>query len=354
MKSSKFRPFSLTRRGFMSGAAAAGVTLAAPNILSAKSNRIVYANWGGSWEQAMRKAWWTPFTEETGIDIVSASNNTMGRLQAMVDSGRVEWDLMEGVPELSSVGEQLGLLEKIDPQIVDRSGIMPRPEFMSDYSIPQVLFGRILTYNTNLPEAPSRWEDLWDLERFPGKRALYNRVESGNLEVALLADGVPPDELYPLDVPRALNKLSEIKDHIIWFETVTQSEQIMRDGQATVGLLADGRALNVKNSGAPVEVVPEATVLTWSVFVIPKGAPNPEGAMKFLSYVLEEQAQVAIAMAYTYGPVVPSAWDQLPPERAMINSGGPNAAETAVFQSSEWWSKNMESAAEQFQQWMLS
>jgi putative spermidine/putrescine transport system substrate-binding protein len=171
--------------------------------------------------------------------------------------------------------------------------------------------------------------------------------------MSLIADGVPADKLYPIDVPRALKKLGEIRKDIIWYETVTQSEQLMRDGQASIGVLADGRALNVKNSGAPVELAPEASILTWSVFVIPKGAPNKEGAMKFLAHVLKVQSQVDIALAYNYGPVVPKAWEQIPAERLPIISGGPASAGKAVFQNATWWAQNLEKTTEQFQQWML-
>jgi putative spermidine/putrescine transport system substrate-binding protein len=182
---------------------------------------------------------------------------------------------------------------------------------------------------------------------------MYNRVESGLLEAALLADGVPADKLYPIDVTRALKKLGQLRDHILWYETVTQSEQFMRDGQASMGLLADGRALSVKNSGAPVELAPEVSILTWSVFVVPKGAPNKEAAMKFLNYVLSVKAQVDIAMEYNYGPVVPEAWEQIPKERLNIISGGPASKGKAVFQNATWWAANLEKTTEQFQQWML-
>ena len=347
------RAVPIDRRSLVAGSAALGATLAAPRGLQAANDRIVYANWGGSWEQAMRRAWADPFAGETGIKVVSASGNTLGRLQAMVAAGNVEWDLVEGLPELATVGAEKGLLEKLDFSVIDRSGLMDRPAFFTDYSVPEVIFGRVLTYDKRLPEAPHDFAALWDLKRFPGKRTLYNKVESGLLEIALIADGVPADKLYPIDVARALKKLAEIRDHILWYQTVTQSEQFMRDGQASLGVLADGRALNVKNSGAPVDLAPEASILTWSVFVIPKGAPNKQAAMKFLNYVLTVKGQVAIAMAYNYGPVVPKAWEQIPKERLPIISGGPATAGKAVFQDTKWWAANLEGATEKFHQWML-
>ena len=344
----------IDRRSVLLSSAALAATFAVPRIAQAANDRVVFANWGGSWEKAMRKAWADPFTKETGIQVISASGNTLGKLQAMVEANKTEWDLMEGLPELARVGGEKGLLEKLDFSVIDRSQLMKRPEFFDDYSIPEVIFGRVLVYNKSLPEVPHDWSALWDVKRFPGKRALYNKVESGVLEIALIADGVPGDKLYPLDVPRALKKLGEIKPHILWYQTVTQSEQLMRDGEASMGVLADGRALSIKQNGAPVELQPEASILTWSVFVVPKGAPNKQAAMKFLAYVLSVKAQVAEALEYNYGPVVPKAWDQIPPERLKIISGGPATAGKAVYLNSKWWAANLERTTEQFHQWQLS
>jgi putative spermidine/putrescine transport system substrate-binding protein len=342
-----------SRRAFLIGTAATGAAVLAPGAAQAANERIVYANWGGSWEKAMRRAWADPFTKESGVQVVSASDNSLGRLQAMVQAGKVEWDLMEGLPELARVGAQKGLLEKLDFSVIKRDGMMKRPEFFNDYSIPEVIFGRVMIYDKRLPQKPTNWAAFWDVKTFPGKRTFYNKVESGILEAALLADGVPADKLYPLDVDRAFKKLGEIREHIIWYTSVTQSEQVMRDGQAVMGLLADGRALSVKNGGAPVEVAMDVGLLTWSVFVVPKGAPNKEAAMRFLAFVLDERRQTAIAMAYNYGPVVPAAWKNIPAERHNLISGGPDVEKTAVFLNADWWTANLQATTEKFQQWLL-
>jgi putative spermidine/putrescine transport system substrate-binding protein len=59
-----------------------------------------------------------------------------------------------------------------------------------------------------------------------------------------MADGVPTDKLYPLDIDRALRKLTEIKNNILWYDGLAQAEQYMTDGQAQLGLVADGRVLS--------------------------------------------------------------------------------------------------------------
>ena len=344
---------ALDRRTVLAGLAATGTAALMPGPVRAQKAQVVFANYGGSWEQAMRRAWFEPFTKETGIQVVSASGNNLGRLQAMVESNKPEWDIVEGTPELARIGAERGLLEPLDFKVIDKSQAIPRPELFSDYSVPEVTFGRLLVYNKKLGPIERDWTALFDVKKYPGKRTLWNRAESGVLEIALLADGVPADKLYPLDVPRALKKLSQIRDHIIWFETVTQSEQFMRDGQAVMGVLADGRAQNVISAGADVEIVPEATLMTWSVFVVPKGAPNKDAAMQLLKHIFTLKSQVAIAMEYNYGPVLPKALEQLPPERLNVISGGPASKGKAVYLNADWWGANLQSTTEAFRQWLL-
>ncbi|MGE3150008.1 MAG: ABC transporter substrate-binding protein [Pseudorhodoplanes sp.] len=343
---------AVSRRTLLAGTAALGATAVMGPTARAANERVIFANYGGSWMEAMRTAWFEPFKKETGIDIVNASGNTLGRVQAMVEAKRTEWDLVEGTPELARLGAERNLLEPLDFKVIDRSLMAKRPEFMSDYMVPECIFGRVLTYDKKIGAISRSWNALFDVQKFPGKRTLWNKAESGILEIALMADGVAPDKLYPLDVPRALKKLGEIRQHILWFETVTQSEQYMRDGQAVMGVLADGRALSATKSNPSIEMVPEATLLTYSVFVVPKGAPNKEAVMKFLGHIYTIKAQAAIMQAYNYGSPLPKAVDELSPERRQIISGVA-AGDKAVFLNAEWWGKNLEATTEKFQQWML-
>lgn len=343
----------MTRRAMLATSVAAGVSAGLSGFARA-ADRIVFATWGGSWEEAMRKTWADPFTKQTGIEVVSAPGNTFGRLQAMVESGNTEWDVVEGLPELARLGAERGLLEPIDFSIVDRSLIMDVPGFVTDYSVPEQQFGRIMVYSDRFSDSPPEtWSDFWDLERFPGRRTFYNRVESGLIEMTLAADGVAPEHLYPLDIDRALAKLDEIREEILWHETPAQGEQYLSDGQAPLGLLADGRARNIVRHGAPVKLQPKATVMTWSVLVVPKGAPNKEAAMRFLAFTLTPQAQADVAMEYFYGPVTAEAWKLIPEETVSELSGSPAMTEHAIYLNADYWAENLESASEKFHTWLL-
>ncbi len=347
----------VTRREVLRAGALAGLAAAVARPRpAAAAGRLVYATWGGSWEQAIRKAWFEPFTKKTGIPVVSVTGPDYGKVRAMVQAGRTEWDVVEVNPDFQWIGQREGLLEPIDFRVVDRSRIMPGPDLVTDFSVPQVLWSRVLFYNTRHFSAanhPRSWAEAWDLKRFPGKRTFASKTNGGSLEAALLADGVAPDTLYPLDVPRALKSLDRIKSQIIWFDTNAQGEQYMSDEQAVLGLVPDGRALSAKQRGAPVEIEYNQSLMTWSTMVVPKGAPDRDAAMQFLAYALSVEGQAAVAQAYTYGPVVPKAFELLPKERAAMLSGGPQQAGKFILANEKYWGEHLEKVTEAFNAWRL-
>ena len=346
-----------TRRRVLAAGGAAALALGAPAIRaqSKSGGRVVFGTWGGTWEAAMRKAWFDPFTAKTGIEVVTVGGNTYGKIQSMVETGRPEWDMVEVQPDFQWIGAEKGLLEKINFSIVDKTPLMAGKDMVTDYSVPQVLFSRVMFYNTKTsPEIPKSWADVWDLKKYTGKRTFFTRAHGGVLEAALMADGVPPDKLYPLDVDRALKKLSEIKNSILWYDGLAQAEQYMTDGQAQLGLVADGRVLSAITNKAPVAIQNNQSLVTWSTMVVLKGAQNKDAAMKLLAYALSVEGQTAIAMAYTYGPVVPAAFKAIPAERASMLSGGPQQQGKFVLLDAAWWGKNTEVATEKLNAWRVS
>lgn len=342
-----------SRRDLLKLSTAALASVAAPSILKAQSGELVFASWGGSWEAAMREAWFKPFTQKTGINIRTVSGNAYGRIQAMVEAGKTEWDIVEVLPDFQWIGPEKKLLEPIDFSVVDKTPIMAGADLVTPYSVPQVLFSRLIAYNKKFSPGPATFADVFDTKKFPGKRAFYSKANGAFLEAALLADGVAPSALYPLDVERALKKLSTIRDDILFYETNAQAEQFITDGQAVIGLVPDGRALSAKKNGAPIEIANNLAFLTWSAMVVPKGAPRAKQAMQFLAFALTPDAQAAIAKAYTYGPVVPKAFEMIPAERAAILSGGPQMKD-AVVMGEKWWGANLAAATEKVNAWKLS
>lgn len=349
-----------TRRTVLKGAAMGGALAAmGPFVHGARaqaSKRVVFATWGGSWEKAMREAWFDPFTKKTGIEVVTVGGNSYAKVRAMVEAGKTEWDVVEVNPDFQWIGKKDNLVEPLDFKIINTSDIMKMPGLVTDVSVPQVIWSKVMFYNTKAFSAenhPKNWAEVWDVKKYPGKRTFGQRTSSAALEAAVLADGVPMDKLFPLDVDRALKSLAKIRDHILWYDTNAQGEQYMTDGQAVLGLVPDGRALSAKKNGAPIDIEYNQSLMSWASMVIPRGAPNREGAMQLLAYCVSPEGQYNMGMAYTYGPIVQKAYEKIPKDRAATLSGGPQQQGKYVMTDEQWWGENKDQVTEKFNQWRL-
>jgi putative spermidine/putrescine transport system substrate-binding protein len=349
---------SLTRRILLKSAVAS-LALAPIPLRRARSaeGEVVYATWGGSWAEAMRKAWFVPFTAKTGIKVRTIDGPDYGKIRAMVRANNTEWDIAEVNPDFQWIGPREGLLEKLDFSVIPTDHLVKGENLLTDYSLPEAFWSRVMAYNTKKftkENHPKNFAEFWDTARFPGKRVMYSKANGGVLEAALLADGVAVEKLYPLDVDRALKKLDKIKDEVLWYETNAQAVQFMQDERGVLGLVADGRVKFVKEKGAPVEIEYAQSQLTWTSYVVIKGAPNKANAMKLLAFMTSLEGQKAIGMEYTYGLVAPKAYDLLPPGRADMLSNGPQQQGKTVLMNEKWWGENLEKAQEKLDAWRLS
>ncbi|MBM3598244.1 MAG: ABC transporter substrate-binding protein [Alphaproteobacteria bacterium] len=347
------------RRTVIKGLGAGALALAAPAILRsahAQSKEVVYATWGGSWEDAIRKVWFEPFTQQTGIRVKTIQGPDYGKIRAMVRAGKTEWDVVEVNPDFQWTGPREGLLEKLDYSIIDTTELAKEEDFKTEYSVAEGLWSRVICYNTKkFPTGshPKNFVDFWDLKKFPGKRVMYTKANGGILEAALLADGVHRDKLYPLDVDRALKSQDKIKEHVLWYDTNAQAVQYMQDEQGVMGLMADGRVQFIKDKGAPVEIEFQDSQLTWTSFVVPKSPPNKENAMRLINHMISVESQRLIGLEFTYGLVTPKAYDLLPPGRADKLTNGPAQKGKAIVMNEKWWGENQPAVQDKLNAWRI-
>ncbi|MDP1961780.1 MAG: ABC transporter substrate-binding protein, partial [Reyranella sp.] len=248
-----------------------------------KPAQIVVNHSGGSMGTAMRKAFFNGFEKKYGIKVVETSPVDMGKLRATVESGNVEWDVTEIGGQDAIRAQKLGLLEKIDDKIVDRSKYPPTAQ--NPYVFASSVYTTIIGYRTDVFKGgthPKSWADWWDVKKFPGARSMRNHP-TDNLEFALIADGVPKDKLYPIDFDRAFKKLDQIKPHVnVWWSTGQQPAQLLLDKEVVLATGWNGRFYDIIKKGAPVEIEWNEGALKQGSFIIPRGAKNPYWAQKML------------------------------------------------------------------------
>ncbi|MBI4420210.1 MAG: ABC transporter substrate-binding protein [Gemmatimonadetes bacterium] len=297
----------LSRRGFVRSAAfaAAGV-LAGCARGRGGDRRLVVADPGGEWQQAAAEAYYRPFREETGIEVLYAARPALalGKLKAMVEAGNVEWDLTILADYLSYRGASDGLIEPIEAGGFDTSSLIPRavlPHFVGNDVFATVMAHDIRKWPAG--GGPRTWADFWNVRRFPGRRAMSG-IGYGPLEFALLADGVPMDRLYPLDVNRALRKMDQIQAHVsVWWTTGAQQSQLMSTGEVDLILGWNARLQHAIDQGAPFAIEWNQGMYQVEGWVIPKGAAHRADALAFLRFALRADRQAEFASRLAYGPV---------------------------------------------------
>jgi len=280
--------------------------------------------------------------------------NTYSKLKAMVDANAVEWDVMQIDSSAAATNARMGLLERLDYGVIDETDFIPgaaRESYVQCDVAAAVMSWN--TKNVKPAQVPQTWGELWDMQRFAGQRGFWKQPYQ-TMELALMADSVAKDNLYPIDVDRALKSLDRIKSDIFWWTSGGQSAQILIDGDIAAGMTWNGRVYDPKMSGAPVDFHFNQALFVSDSLVIPRGARNKQTSMEFIAFALQAVPQAEFAKVLPYGPVHTKALAMLDPQRLAVLPSSRENLEKGIFQNFDWWAENGQKAGERFNSWLLS
>ncbi len=324
--------------------------------VQARQGQLVFASWGGAYQEAIRKAWIDPFVKETGIEVIEDTGPEIAKIKAMVDTKTVTWDVVTGGGASLVRGSRQGLFERIPAEKVNQDHVYEGARH--PYGVPSEIFSTVIGFSTKaFPDGkpqPRSWADFWDVQRFPGKRSFYGRP-STSLEVALIADGVPLPDVYkvlrtPEGVDRAFKKLAELKPHVAtWWTNGAAPVQALGSGEVTMAMGWNGRFQAGIDQGLPIRMVWDGAVAQVGYFMVVKGAKNQEAAFRFLNWIVSPKAQAEFHKYVAYGPVTPKAWESIPKEKWDSLPSSPQNLRRSVFQDIEWWVDNEEKVMERWQ-----
>ena len=306
----------IDRRRFLRICAAAGVAPAilAPQQLLADDlpSKIVHANWGGDAARCYG-AVGTDFQAQSKIPLaIDGSGPTMGRIKQMVETKNVVWDVFDNDLFYGLELGRQGLLEPIDYSIVQKSKIANADKYALQYAVAGYWYSNAIAYDTTKTggQAPNGWADFWDVKKYPGKRATYKYCV-GVLESALMADGVAMESLYPLDIDRALKKIKELKDHLVFWSGGAESQQMLVQGDVVMAQVWHNRAtvLERQTSGRITWTWNQATIGPGG-WAIPKGNPaGAEWANRWIAYMQDPKEQLGVLDCMGFAPANGAAWD---------------------------------------------
>ncbi|MCG8273330.1 polyamine ABC transporter substrate-binding protein [Aquamicrobium sp. NLF2-7] len=309
------------------------------------SGEVVITSGGGTWEEAQKKAFFEPFTRDTGIKVVLVPEDH-AKLLASVRLGQPEADItsVPGGALAGFVNKQA--VEEMDYGFFAPDTLANMPEAMKNKNgVGALLYSIAVAFNTtkfpNGGKQPSNWVDFYNVKDFPGPRSLpkcEKLVDGGLLEGALMGDGVPADQVYPIDMDRAFAKVAELKPNVgRWWVAGADAPQSLIDGEVDLAAAYNGRIFGARQQGAPLSLSWDQSLLQYDYWVIMKGSPNKDNAAKFLAYISRAQPQATFAEAISYGPVNNEAFNLVPKELLDVLPGAPELAKKQIFQNYEWW-----------------
>jgi putative spermidine/putrescine transport system substrate-binding protein len=323
---------------------------AAQYVMRGSASGLTVISFGGAYQEAQREGYMRPFAAETGIAINEGEyNGDYGMLRERATASSPSWDVVsvESAPALR--GEREGIFLPIPPSVFE--GLHLNASARRAAAAGHLQFSTILGYRSDeRGPQPQTWSDFWDVARFPGRRGLRNNPR-GTLEIALLADGVAPDQLYPLDVDRALRKLDQIRDQIVFWESGAQPIQLLANRTVRMTSVYNGRIWSAKmRDRLPLAWSMNGGLLETEYWAVLRNSANPQRAFEFIRYSLEVPRQADFSNRIAY---IPTNVDAQPLISATVRTGVPDtsAAGGQINVNADWWAQNEARVAASWQQW---
>ena len=366
-------PLAVLGRRFPAAAAltlAATLTATTPAHGDAQSLTVV--SWGGSYGRAVYEAAIAPFSEATGIRVdVEDYNGGLAQIRAQVEIGNIHWDVVGLEISDAVLACEEGLLEPIDISSLPHGpdGTPAADDFVDETQVgcgaPFIYGSTVYAYNSDhIPgEMPTTMADFFDLERFPGRRGM-RRIAQGNLEFALVADGVPLDEVYatldrPEGIDRAFRKLETIKDEVIWWEAGAQPQQMLADGEVVMSTAYNGRVTHAQVlEDQPFVIVWDAQLLAFGQLGIVAGTRRLDEALEYVAFATSADVLAGIARRISYSPTRKSGMPLVTThlaagvDMAPHMPASPANAARALRYDWAWWVDHQDELNERFGAWL--
>jgi len=340
----------------------AGASLAASSFWTPKAfaaNQVFVRTPGGTYDDLKREAIYEPFRKETGIEVVPVAA-TASKMMAMLKSGQNELDVIDTGDNFLLELERGNYLLPINydefkytkPADID-------PVIKRKYQLGCFIYAMVMGFNTKaipVGTEPKSWAEFWDLKKFPGRRTLPD-MSSGmpSLEFALIADGVPINKLYPMDLDRAFKSLSRIRSAIPKFwDTGALSATMLAENEVSMGALWSSRAAAVMDQGAPLGIQWNQNMLLVQAYGIPVGAKNLANAKKFIDYSSSAESQARWMAKYKVIPVNTKAYGATSRDLIDPATKTPWTSSKGFLLDINWWADNREKVGQYWSKWIIS
>ena len=341
----------------LAGIAVMGLTGAAPSYAQ---DKITVASWGGAYSMSQRKAFHEPYMKETGITVLEDEwQGTVGSIRGQVDTGNYKWHVIDSERDMVILGCDEGFLEPIPWDMMGGEDAFVEG-WTEECGVPTITWSTIYAYDADVyPDGgahPTTLADFFHVEKFPGKRGVGN-FPTPNLEWALLADGVPMDEIYGMletdaGVQRALDKFDSIRDHIVWWSAGAQPPQLLADGEVVMTSAWNGRIYNaIKSEGKNFRIIWDAQGLELDYWIVPKDHPEKQAAFEYIAYTVQPEVMANQSKYISYGPTVKASVALINADILKDLPTAPGNTKNVLNVDIAFWTDRREELAERWNAW---
>ena len=354
-----------------------GVSALALSAGAVAAQDMTIVSWGGAYSASQQAAYHDPYmAANPNVNIINdeSSGEAVAKLRAMSEAGNITWDVVDVVAADAMRLCDEGLALEIDPdtQLAPAPDGTPASEdfgalLVSECFIPQIVYSTTFGYRTDMvgDTAPTSVCDVFDTDAYPGKRSLEKRP-IGNLEWALICDGVAEDDVYDVletdaGLAQAFAKLDTIKDDVIWWSAGADTPQLLADGEVVMGSTYNGRLFAlIEEQGQPVGMLWDAQVYDLDGWIIPAGlsAEREAAALDYIYFATDTQRLADQAKYISYGPARASSAPLVGQHATLGIEMAPhmptdpeNAKRTFLF-NYNWWADYRDDLDAKFQAWL--
>jgi putative spermidine/putrescine transport system substrate-binding protein len=316
--------------------------------------QLTFVGYGGAGQDGQIKAWQEPYTaDHPNVTFLNTSPAAVATVKAQVLGGNITWDVVNVAPYAAE--QNCGtLFEKLKVPKLDPKDFPPGT--IGDCYVGNFTNAPIMAYNVkDFPDpskAPKTVKDFFDTKKFPGKRGIVADLQDGMMEYPLLADGVKPADLYPIDVDRALKKWDTIKSDTIFAPNVGVLQQDVANDQVSMFILVSSRQLALLDAGVDIKPVWDVSVAALNAFAVPKGDKNLAAAEDFIQASVQPGPSAKIAELDGVAPINLASKPDLSAHAAAVNPFGPANTGKTVTQDVQWYAKNNNSATAKLNTWL--
>ncbi|NJM31380.1 MAG: spermidine/putrescine ABC transporter substrate-binding protein [Rhizobiales bacterium] len=270
----------------------AAIVAVLASATAALADKVVISNWDGYMPKDMAEK----FKAETGLDLevaVHATNEEiMGKVTA---SGGEGFDVLFVSSPFAEALNKLGLLAPIDhAKIPNLANLYAEANQLkhdpgNTFSVPYAWGTTGLCYRSDLVKSePASWNDLLaPADDVKGKTTMLS-TDRWLMAASFLANGMSVNTTDQASLDKARDQLVAAKKTMLAYDDTTFYSKLV-SGEAALVHAWDGWCnYGIAQNAAIKYVVPKEGSDLWvDTMVIVKSAKNPEGAAKFIDFVMK-------------------------------------------------------------------